>query len=395
MTATGSPVIPAAEFEGRRRRLREKMAAAEIDVFVAYSDDRATFGQQHARYLFDYQPHFEAALSVVPLEGDEFIATGPEAEALVRATSHCHDVRVVDAFTHPDEEYPYLTIHKLSDALRSIRARGRSRRRIAIAGADALPKKLWDALAEAGAVELVDGERTILDLRAVKSPSEIAVIREAYRIAQAGTEAALAAVAPGVSEREIAAEAEHVMRRMGSEGMGIDTIVASGKDNTFAILSRTTRRRLGNGDHVLITLAPRYEGYHAAIGRVAAVGVVDERIEQAVAVAIRSQEAAAAALRAGAIGTELDRIARDVCREAGLEKYFAYSGIHSVGLVEFEAPILTSHSPAPLAANMVMSIDIPIFFAPWGGLRVEDGFLVTATGAEPLQSISKDLRRVN
>src|SRR5262249_55636164 len=157
---------------------------------------------------------------------------------------------------------------------------------------------------------------------------------------------------------------------MGSEGMGIDTIVASGKDNTFAILSRTTRRRLGNGDHVLITLAPRYEGYHAAIGRVAAIGMVDERIEQAMAVAIRAQEAAADALRAGVTGSELDRIARDMCREAGLERYFAYSGIHSVGLAEFEAPILSSRSSTRLAANMVMSIDIPIFFAPWGGLRV-------------------------
>jgi Xaa-Pro aminopeptidase len=371
------------------------MAAEGIDAFVAYSDDRATFGQQHARYLFDYQPHFEAALSVVPLEGDPFIATGPESEALVRATSRCRDVRIVDAFTHPDEEYPYLTIHKLADALNSLRTSRRPLRRIALAGGDAVPKKLWDALAAGSKAELVDGERLILDLRAIKSQSEIAVIREAYRIAEAGTAAALAATASGVSEREIAAEAEYAMRRMGSEGMGIDTIVGSGKQNTFAILTRTTNRRVGVGDHVLITLAPRYEGYHAAIGRVAAVGRVDERIEEAMAVAIKAQDTTAAALRPGVTGAELDAISRGVCREAGLERYFAYSGIHSIGLVEFEAPILTSKSTAPLSANMVLSIDIPIFFAPWGGLRVEDGFLVTASGAEPLQSIAKDIRHVS
>jgi hypothetical protein len=57
-TAVSRPTIPAPEFEERRRRLREKMAEAGVDVFVAYSDDRAAFGQQHARYLFDYQPHF-------------------------------------------------------------------------------------------------------------------------------------------------------------------------------------------------------------------------------------------------------------------------------------------------------------------------------------------------
>lgn len=368
------------------------MAAERLDAFVAYSDDRATFGQQHARYLFNYQPHFEAALSVVPLNGSAFIATGPESEALVRATSYCRDVRVVDAFTHPDEEYPYLAIHKLADALNSLRSGLHPLRRIGIAGGDAIPKKLWDALAAASDAELVDGDGLILGLRAIKSPAEIAVIREAYRIAEAGTAAALAATAAGVTEREIAAEAEHTMRRMGSEGMGIDTIVASGKENTFGILSRTTNRRIGNGDHVLITLAPRYEGYHAAIGRVAAIGNIDERIEQAMATAIKSQEATAAALRPGVSGAELDAISREVCRAAGLERFFAYSGIHSVGLVEFEAPILTSKSTLPLSADMVLSIDIPIFFAPWGGLRVEDGFLVTATGAEPLQKIAKDIR---
>jgi Xaa-Pro aminopeptidase len=266
---------------------------------------------------------------------------------------------------------------------------------VAIAGGDAMPKKIWDALSASCGAELVDGERIILALRAIKSPSEIAVIREAYQIAEAGTAAALAATVSGVTEREIAAEAEHIMRRLGSEGMGIDTIVGSGKENTFAILSRTTNRRIGKGDHVLVTLAPRYEGYHAAIGRVAAVGRIDQRIEQAMATAIMAQEATAAALKPGVTGAEIDAISRSVCRAAGLERYFAYSGIHSVGVVEFEAPILTSKYTAPLVAGMVLSIDIPIFFAPWGGLRVEDGFLLTEAGAEPLQKIAKEIRHVS
>ena len=33
---------------------------------------------------------------------------------------------------------------------------------------------------------------------------------------------------------------------------------------------------------------------------------------------------------------------------------------------------------------MVVSIDIPMFNTPWGGLRIESGYLITATGAEPL-----------
>jgi Xaa-Pro aminopeptidase len=395
MKLAAPPVIPATEFDDRRRRLREHMAASGVDVFVAYSDDRATFGQQHSRYLFNYQPHFEAALSVVPADGEAFIATGPESEALVYATSHCRDVRVVDAFTHPDEEYPYSVIHRLANVLNELRNSQRPRR-VAIAGNSTIPKQLWDALSTATSADFLDGEHLIMDLRAFKSPNEIAVIRQAYRIGEAGIAAAYRAVSAGVTEREIAAEAEYAMRRMGSEGMGIDTIVASGKENTFAILSRTTNRRIAKGDHVLITLAPRYEGYHSAIGRVVAVGEVDKRIEDAMAVAINAQSATAAMLRPGATGAQIDAIARDVCQRAGLGDNFAYSGVHSVGLAEFEPPILTSRSHEPLSSNMVFSIDIPVFFAPWGGLRVEDGFLLgPGNGNEPLQTIPRAIHHVD
>ena len=392
MDIQNPPRIADAEFAERRERLRQRMQAAGVDLFIAYSDDRATYGQQHARYLFDYQPHFEPCLSIVPLEGDAFIATGPESEALVLASSRCRNVRIVDAFVHPDEEYPFIEIGSLAGLLKAGGAT--AKRRIAVAGGDAMPRRLWEALAGVADGPFADGEAMILALRAVKSAAEIAVIRHAYRIAEAGMRAGLAAVAEGVSEREIAAEAEYAMRRMGSEGMGIDTIVGSGRENTFAIITRTTPRRIARGEHVLLTLAPRYEGYHGAIGRVAAVGDVDARIAHAMDTAIAAQAATAAALRPGTIGKELDAIAREVCRKAGYEKNFAYTGIHSVGTVEFEPPILTSHSETRLVPDMVFSIDIPIFFAPWGGLRLEDGFLVTHAGAEPLQEIPQAIHRV-
>ena len=158
-------------------------------------------------------------------------------------------------------------------------------------------------------------------------------------------------------------------------------------------MARTTTNRLMEHEHVLLTLAPRYEGYHAAIGRVAAVGGVDPAIEAAVLVAIEAQDAAAKALKPGTIGNAVDRIARDVCRRHGLERYFAYSGVHGVGVIEFEPPILTSWYKEPLTSDMVFSIDIPMFGAPWGGLRIEDGFLIGPEGAEPLQSLPREIYR--
>jgi Xaa-Pro aminopeptidase len=68
----------------------------------------------------------------------------------------------------------------------------------------------------------------------------------------------------------------------------------------------------------------------------------------------------------------------------GLGRHFLYSGLHSVGVTEFEPPIFGPSSGARLDQGMAISIDIPMFNASWGGLRVEDGFLVADTGAERL-----------
>jgi Xaa-Pro aminopeptidase len=230
----------------------------------------------------------------------------------------------------------------------------------------------------------VDG--AVAGLRAQKSADEIAVTRHAYRIAEAGMLAGVQAVAPGVTERAVAAEIEAALRRAGAEGTGIDTIVASGP-NSRPILARSTFRKIEADDGVLLTVAPRYEGYHAALGRLVPLGDPDPRIRAALEVAVRAQEACAQALRPGIEGREVEAIGRRIVSEAGLGPHFLYSGVHSVGVVEFEPPIFGPSSPAQLMENMIISIDIPIFNAPWGGLRVEDGYLITDSGAERLSGI--------
>jgi len=83
-------------------------------------------------------------------------------------------------------------------------------------------------------------------------------------------------------------------------------------------------------------------------------------------------------------GRAVDQLGRKVVGAGGFGEYYLYTGIHSVGVIEFEPPIFSSHNPTVVEPNMVISIDIPMFNAPWGGLRIEDGFLITANGNERL-----------
>ena len=173
------------------------------------------------------------------------------------------------------------------------------------------------------------------------------------------------------------------MRGAGAEGTGIDTIVASGP-NTRPILARSTFRQIETDDMVLLTLAPRYEGYHGAIGRLVLLGDVSPVARAALDVAVQAQEACAALLRPGIEGRAVEAEGRRIVGEAGLGEAFLYSGLHSVGVIEFEPPIFGPSSPAVLEQDMVISIDIPMFNTDWGGLRIEDGYRITEDGSERL-----------
>lgn len=377
------PAIPVEEFPARWEALRYLMERNDLDLLVAWADDRAVFGPAHARWLANVPIHFEPACVVMPRSGHPLLLTGPETVKYALLVGQIRDVRAASLFVHPDEDYPYATIYPLTAVLSEVSG-GKPLRRIGLAGKSLMNAEAWQAWRDAvPGAEWVDMENRLCDLRAVKSPQEIAVIRYAYRIAQAGLDAAVNAIAVGVTERDVAAEAEGAMRRMGAEGTGIDTIVASGP-NARPILARSTFRRIQDNELVLLTIAPRYEGYHAAIGRPVFVGTPKIETLRAFEVARQAQEACYAALRPGIEGRTVEAIGRQIVGDAGLGQHFLYSGVHSLGVIEFEPPIFGPSSDAIIRKDMVLSIDIPLFDAPWGGLRVEDGYLITETGAEKL-----------
>ena len=378
------PTIPPQEYPLRWRRVQSLMAAEQLDLVVAYGNDRAVFGPAHVRWLADIPVHFEPMVVLVPPTGDPVLACGPESDQYALRVGKVPDVRVLREFTHPDEDYPYSNIEALAEIVRGPGGLVGSVRRLGVAGRGLLDADTAAALAVAlPGAEWVDIERQMCDLRAVKSAAELAVIRHAYQLADTGIRAAASAIHAGVTESSVAAEAEAAMRRAGAEGTGIDTIVGSGP-NARPILARHTFREIEADDLVVLTMAPRYQGYHGAIGRPVFVGEPGREAWAAFDAARRAQDACGAMIRPGVEGREVEAAGRRIMEDAGFGDYFLYSGVHSVGVIEFEPPIFGPSATGVLEEGMVLSVDIPVFNAPWGGLRLEDGFEVTASGAERL-----------
>ncbi|TPW77464.1 M24 family metallopeptidase [Schumannella soli] len=383
------PTIPESEFAARLQRVQRLAESLELDAIVVYGDDRATMGAGHVRWLIDYFPHFEPIAVLVAPGVDPIAVTGPESDSYIESTSRLRGaIAVTEEFVHPDEEYPFTTVEPLASVLdRLLPSTVGAARRVGLAGSEMISPRLLDGLRQQATIVPVDQQYGAL--RARKSPAELAVIRYAYEIAQEGVLAAVRAISSGeVSERDVGAEIDYALRRWGAEGSGIDTIVAAGPEHTYPILHRTSTRMIRPGDAVILTVAPRYEGYHGAIGRTVHVGDVDTRLRDAREVAIAAQRHTAELLVAGAHAPDVDRAARGVVRDAGYGDYFLYTGIHSIGVMEFEPPILASFDTTTVEEDMVFSVDIPMFHTPWGGLRAENGYHVAPGGAVPLQTVA-------
>ncbi len=384
------------DFAERWKRLQQDMAGNGTDVLIALSNDKAVFGPGNVRYLSDFPTHFEDAMVILPAVGEPVLGVGPETPEYARLHSAIWDIRVIEEFAIPGEDYPYTKMESLSSILKWMSANmGGAINSIGFVGLDVVPwatfTKLQGVLPPSAS--WFDANNMLVSLRSVKSSTEIEIIRHGYSIADEALSACVDAIKVGVSEREVAAAGEAVMRARGAEGFAIDPIVASGSEHTHPIVVRPTDRKIKNDELVLVTIGPRFRGYNPAIGRPVVVGSVSDDIEFALQVALDAQHEAEKALRPGVSGADVELPARRLLDQKGLGEYFVYSGVHSVGMAEFEPPILSQYSTQLVQENMVFSIDIPLFLAPWGGFRFEDGFVVTADGSARLNSAPREVIR--
>jgi len=161
-------------------------------------------------------------------------------------------------------------------------------------------------------------------------------------------------------------------------------MVASGF-NLSPIISRTSMREIDKDDFVSITIAPRYEGYHAALAVPVLVGNPKDEAKRALDAAINAHRTCASMLRDGQT-CAAEAEARKIMSDAGFARNFMYAGVHSVGVIEFEAPIFGPTSKSVMKENMVLSIDIPVFDGDWGGMRIEDGYIIEKGGSRRLSS---------
>ena len=238
--------------------------------------------------------------------------------------------------------------------------------------------------------ELTGVTGVVPTLRRCKTDAEIERMARAARCADAALGECVPMLTERPTERDVRDELEYRMRRHGADGPSYDTIVAAGP-NAARPHHRPDDHRIVEGDSVVIDVGALVDGYHSDMTRTYLVGDVDPELVRMTREVARAQLAGLAAVRAGVTAGDVDRVCRDILRDAGLAELFVHSTGHGVGLQIHEMPWVRTAADEPLRSGEVVTVEPGAYREGLGGGRIEDLVLVTDDGCRILTATDKDL----
>jgi len=237
-------------------------------------------------------------------------------------------------------------------------------------------------------VSLTPTENVVEDLRYVKDPGELAALRRAAEVADRAFEALLPFLAPGRTERDVAAELGYLLHRAGAEGMAFDPIVASGPHSSMPH-AVPSDRALERGDFLTLDFGAQWGGYRSDMTRTVVIGRASPRQRELYARVLASQQAGIGALKSGASGEEVDAASREAL--AGQEGIFSYGVGHGVGLDVHEEPFMKKTCARRLEPGCVVTVEPGIYLPGEGGIRIEDTAMVWEEGPEVITRSTREL----
>jgi Xaa-Pro dipeptidase len=290
---------------------------------------------------------------------------------------------------------------------------------------DVLPYNNYSRLAKAlGDAKLVDISEIIKHIRSVKSDFEIGLIKEAAKIVDAGIASVPDHLVEGMSEIELAAKVEAVMRSMGHQGTvrfrrfnyvlplghlmagpnaAVPSFVLSptgGRGMSVIHPQGPGFRKIKRSEPILVDYAGVYNGYIADETRIFSLGGVSKELEDAHLAAMEIERTVARELRPGKIGKDLFNLSEETGRRLGYESYLGgpiggkcgFVG-HGVGLEIDEYPVIgpLDHE---ISSNMTIALEPKMIYPGVGVVGIEDTYLTTVTKAQKLTKLPQEIWRV-
>lgn len=380
--------IPREEFRTRLHGIQQALDRAGLDGLLVYGDE---YRKENLRYVSNFWPIFERGACFIPRQGEPILAGAPEGEQYAREMSAWNDVRNIKEFacvSVPEEiDYPQATFTTLRELVAETLHGGT---RLGIVGWWDIPAPIMERVRQAApGVELSDAGSLLTELRLIKSPAEIACLREAGRQACIGYQRLLEMSVPGNTELQATGAAEGAARMAGAEDINF-TVYGSGP-RTATIIGRPTVRVIEDGDMIMAAFAVQYQGYVSTVEYPFVAGTASAAQQRLLAMLFEAANVQLHYLRDGAVSGEMVRAVKAVFRKHDVSAYDVYPPMHGIGLAEAESPYPSEDATYLLKAGMCVNSDISLFGHPAGSNRIEEGFVIGPNGPESLTPLIRDL----
>jgi len=238
--------------------------------------------------------------------------------------------------------------------------------------------------------ELVPLGQEITAMRRIKTPKELEFIKNAEAIGDQVFTEILTYIKPGMTELEIAARIEYLLKWKGGQSCSFPAIVASGINSSMPH-AVPSHKKIEMGDFLTMDFGCVYEGYCSDMTRTIVIGKASEKQKEVYNTVLNAQMAALEFIKAGYQGKEVDKVARDIIYSAGYEGCFGHGLGHSVGLHIHENPRLSMLEESIIEAGMTETVEPGIYIKGFGGVRIEDLVVVTMDGHENFTFSEKKL----
>jgi Xaa-Pro aminopeptidase len=228
-------------------------------------------------------------------------------------------------------------------------------------------------------------------VRSIKTPGEIAILRQAARATEKAIDAALAIAKDGVTEREML----RVFHATLAQNDTAPVVGCIGFGTRSAMINvQPSDRKLERGNLIRFDVGGRHKHYRSDMSRGAALGEPSAKIAKYYRAVEKGVLAAYDILKPGLKVADLfDHVVETVRRE-GIPNFKRSHVGHGIGVDGYDPPNISNSSKDVFEENMVVCVETPYYELGLAGVQVEDMVRITKDGAESLMTLKTELRIV-
>ncbi len=378
----------------RIARADEQRKRAGLDALLVWKDE-------NCRYLTDLRPQLIAGKTTalngaLLVEGRKPIlfCSGGERDRVDRTMPW-----IEEAHTIPIIEEKALVDGMVGEILGPVlRKHGLTEAKLGLDEANTVFVKSMTA--KFPKLRIEDGDTPMQRARMIKLPEEIALLEEATALADAVTASGVAAVAEGVRECDVAAEAMRTLFRLGGEYAHVMTPFVASGENMAPPHRICSDKMIRHGDLVFIDIGACWNGYFGDVARTVICGEASAEQKKIFTAVYEALTAGIAEMRPGRTNKDAaDAFVRAAGKHGLGDRFLSLFIAHGVGIGANEPPYIGETLPgAPVyefAPGMVFAVE-PLIWVEGirggGGVRLEEQVLVTETGPHVMSRTAFDRR---